>query len=101
MSVDNSSARQTVKDFCDKADLPCLHVGLAEDYSEVIWNQDYRVPSGTQDDVCDYPLARNLVNLAVAVACETLITFIAGEEQQNFTVTLRDFAIKPLQFLSV
>ena len=35
----------------------------------VIWNECYRVPSPSSDDVCDYPLARNLVMLTVAVAC--------------------------------
>ena len=45
---------------------------LAADYAEIIWNDRYRVPSPSHDDVCDYPLARNLVTLAVSVACEVL-----------------------------
>lgn len=94
-TFDNSVARQAVKDYCQDAQLPCLHVGLASDYAEVIWNDIYRVPSPANDDVCDYPLARNLVMLTVAVACEVLITFLTSGQQQNFTVTLGDFAIKP------
>lgn len=96
-TFDNSVARQTVKDYCNQAQLPCLHVGLASDYSEVIWNDIYRVPSPINDDVCDYPLARNLVMLTVAVACEVLINFIASGQQQSFTITLGDFAIKPFE----
>ena len=96
-TFDNSVARQAVKDYCKEAQLPCLHVGLARDYAEVMWNDIYRVPSPANDDVCDYPLARNLVMLTVAVACEVVITFVASRQQQSFTVTLGDFAVKPFE----
>ncbi|MEG5082357.1 ThiF family adenylyltransferase [Microcoleus sp. AT8-B4] len=95
-TFDNSVGRQAVKDYCASASLPCVHVGLAADYSEIIWNQHYRVPSAANDDVCDYPLARNLVMLTVAVACEVIVTFAATKEQQNLTCTIGDFAVKPL-----
>ncbi|HLO49817.1 MAG TPA: ThiF family adenylyltransferase [Kamptonema sp.] len=95
-TFDNSIGRQALKDWCAKTSTPCLHVGLATDYAEIIWNQHYRVPSPANDDVCDYPLARNLVMLTVAVACEVIINFAAAKQQQSFTVTLGDFAIKPL-----
>lgn len=93
-TFDNSIGRQAVHDYCKNAQIPCLHVGLERDYAEVIWNDIYRVPSPTNDDVCDYPLARNLVMLTVAVACEVIINFVASEQQQSFTVTLGDFAVK-------
>jgi molybdopterin/thiamine biosynthesis adenylyltransferase len=96
-TFDNSVARQAVKDYCKEAKLPCLHVGLASDYGEVLWNDIYRVPSAANDDVCDYPLARNLVMLTVAVACEVIITFVASGQRQSFTVTLGDFAVKPFE----
>jgi molybdopterin/thiamine biosynthesis adenylyltransferase len=96
-TFDNSVARQAVKDYCKEAKLPCLHVGLASNYAEVIWNDIYRVPSAANDDVCDYPLARNLVMLTVAVACEVIITFVASGQRQSFTVTLGDFAVKPFE----
>jgi len=95
-TFDNSVARQTVKDYCQGANLPCLHVGLSKDYAEIIWSDRYRVPSPVNDDVCDYPLARNLVLLAVAVACENVIHFVATGEQHSHTITLADFAIQPL-----
>ncbi|MBD1833524.1 ThiF family adenylyltransferase [Cyanobacteria bacterium FACHB-472] len=94
-TFDNSTSRQVVKDYCTNANIPCLHVGLASDYAEVIWNEIYRVPSPANDDVCDYPLARNLVMLAVAVACEVIVTFVASGNKESFTVTLGDFAVKP------
>jgi molybdopterin/thiamine biosynthesis adenylyltransferase len=94
-TFDNSGVRQAVKDTCESAGLPCLHAGLAADYAEVIWNEVYRVPSPAQDDVCDYPLARNLVTLAVAVTCETVVAFVATGERRSHTATLGDFAIRP------
>jgi molybdopterin/thiamine biosynthesis adenylyltransferase len=94
-AFDNSVARQVVKDCCENAGVPCLHAGLAADYAEVIWNDLYRVPSPANDDVCDYPLARNLVMLTVAVACEVIFEYVARGKQRSFTLTLGDFAIKP------
>ncbi len=97
-TFDNSIGRQAVKDYATLTNIPCLHIGLANDYGEIIWNENYRVPSPTNDDVCDYPLARNLVILTVAIACEVIFTFVATSQQQNFTVTLGDVAVKPLIF---
>lgn len=94
-TFDNSTSRQAVKDYCQTANLPCLHVGLASDYAEIIWNEVYRVPSPVNDDVCDYPLARNLVGLAVAIASEVIVQFVATQAQSSYTVTLSDFAVKP------
>lgn len=94
-AFDNSVARQAVTTFSHSG-VPCLHVGLAADYAEVIWNGAYRVPSDAKDDLCDYPLARNLVLLTVAVACETIVSWITTGEQRHFTLTLKDLAVQPL-----
>jgi molybdopterin-synthase adenylyltransferase len=93
-AFDNSVSRQAVKDHCEKAALPCVHAGLAGGYAEVIWNERYRVPSAAQDDVCDYPLARTLVLLTVAVTCEVLVSFATGSGCPSYTITLGDFAIR-------
>jgi molybdopterin/thiamine biosynthesis adenylyltransferase len=95
-TFDNSTSRQAVKDYADRTGVDCLHTGLAADYAEVIWNHGYRVPSDVNDDICDYPLARNLVLLTVAVACETIVTAIATGEQRHFTMTLKDLSVQPL-----
>ncbi|WP_427159158.1 HesA/MoeB/ThiF family protein [Aliinostoc sp. HNIBRCY26] len=95
---DNSIARQAVKDYADQFQVPCIHAGLSADYAEVIWNEVYRVPSDVHDDVCDYPLARNLVMLTVAVTCEAIVAFIATKEQRSFTITLKDLAVQSLCF---
>ena len=93
-TFDNSIARQIVTDYCQQKNILCLHVGLNTDYAEIIWNDRYRVPSATNDDVCDYPLARNLVLMAVAIASETIIDFIASGRQNNYTLTLKDFSVQ-------
>ncbi|MBW4539452.1 MAG: ThiF family adenylyltransferase [Myxacorys chilensis ATA2-1-KO14] len=95
-AFDNSISRRVVKDYADQTGISCLHAGLSADYAEVIWNDVYRVPSDVNDDVCDYPLARNLVMLTVAVACEAIISFIATSEQRNFTITLKDLSVQSL-----
>jgi molybdopterin-synthase adenylyltransferase len=94
---DNSRSREAVKDYAEQSGIACLHAGLAADYAEVIWNEFYRVPSNANDDICDYPLARNLVMLTVAVACEAIVSFIATGEQRNFTITLKDLSIQALK----
>ena len=99
-TFDNSVSRRLVQDACRAAGLTCLHVGLFEDYAEVVWDEHYRVPNdppAAGGDVCDYPLARNLVLLAVAVASEALVRFALDGERSNWSATLRDFAIRPLE----
>jgi len=93
-AFDNSVSRRAVQEVCASTGVPCLHVGLAAGYGEVIWNDVYRVPSPAQDDICDYPLARTLVMLVVSVACEVVLRFIATGSQQSYTVTLDDFAVR-------
>ena len=95
-AFDNSVSRQAVKEACAEKGLACLHAGLSEGYAEVIWEPHYRVPSAARDDVCDYPLARNLVTLTVAVACEALVRHAAAGERESYTLTLGDFAVRRL-----
>jgi molybdopterin-synthase adenylyltransferase len=96
-AFDNSAARRLVQDRCRAEFLPCLHVGLHADYAEVIWDENYRVPGDVPGDVCDYPLARNLVLLAVAVASEALIRFVLDSSKDDWSATLRDLAIRPME----
>jgi molybdopterin/thiamine biosynthesis adenylyltransferase len=96
-TFDNSASRRLVQAQCRALQLPCLHVGLHADYAEVIWDEHYRVPHDAAGDVCDYPLARNLVLLAVAVASEALVRHALSGLRQDFSVTLRDFTVRPLE----
>jgi molybdopterin/thiamine biosynthesis adenylyltransferase len=96
-TFDNSASRQLVQQHCRASGLPCLHVGLYADYGEVIWDENYRVPRDVAGDVCDYPLARNLVLLVVAVASEVVLRFFLNGQRENWSATLGDFAIRPLE----
>jgi molybdopterin/thiamine biosynthesis adenylyltransferase len=96
-TFDNSASRQLVQEQSRALEVPCLHVGLFADYCEAVWDEDYRVPQDVAGDVCDYPLARNLVLLAVAVASETLVRFVLDGVRQDWSATLRDFAVRPLE----
>lgn len=92
-SFDNTASRQAVKDACLKLSVDCLHVGVNDRYAEIIWNEKYRVPSDAGLDVCDYPLARNLIILAVAVASEVVIQYLLNGAKRNFSITLDDMRI--------
>jgi molybdopterin-synthase adenylyltransferase len=96
-TFDNSAARGLIQARCRAEGIPCLHVGLFADYAEVIWDETYRVPGDVAGDVCQYPLARNLVLLAVAIASESLIRYVLDGSRSAWTVTLRDFAVRPLE----
>ena len=79
-TFDNSASRQLVQQQCREATIDCLHAGLYADYCETIWDERYRVPGDVAGDVCEYPLARNLVLFAVALASELLIRFVLNAE---------------------
>lgn len=96
-TFDNSVSRRLVQEHCRDAKVACLHAGLHADYGEVIWNERYRVPSDVGQDVCDYPLARNLVLLTVAVAAETLVRYVVEGRRNDWSITLRDFAIREME----
>ena len=96
-AFDNSTSRRLVQAHCRALQLPCLHVGLYADYGEVIWDEEYRVPNDVAGDVCDYPLARNVVLLVVAVASELVVGSALTGARQSFTVTMQDFAVRPLE----
>jgi molybdopterin/thiamine biosynthesis adenylyltransferase len=94
---DNSASRRLVQETCRSLSRPCLHIGLFADYAEAVWDEAYRVPADAAGDVCDYPLARNLVLLAVAVASEAVLRFVLDGERGHWSLTLRDFTIRPLE----
>ncbi len=93
-TFDNSASRRVVADYARENQVPCLHLGLYEDYGEVRWNEVYRVPSDVvAQDVCDYALARNLILLVVAAGCEAVLRYVVEGKKENFAVTLRDLKI--------
>lgn len=95
-SFDNHVSRATVTAHCRAAQIPCLHVGLNADYAESLWNDRYRVPHDVVAEganACDYPLARNLIQFAVALASEAIVRFVDTQQQENYSFTLRDLHV--------
>jgi hypothetical protein len=67
---------------------------LAKDSAEVTWNSVYRVPSSVKGlDVCEYPLARNIILLAITVATESVIRYLDSGVQESYIITLGDFRV--------
>jgi molybdopterin-synthase adenylyltransferase len=91
---DNSKSRRLVTEHCRDNNIECLHIGLNTDCAEVMWNDSYRVPLDVEGlDVCEYPLARNIIMLAVVVGTESLIRFIDTGVKENYIISLGDFKI--------
>ena len=91
---DNSASRGLVTAHCQASGQPCLHIGMHTDYGEARWNEGYRVPGDAEGgDVCDYPLARNLVLLKAALGCETILGYVLAGARRNLSLTLRDLTI--------
>lgn len=95
-TFDNSASRRVVQEQCRSHGTPCLHAGLAADYCEIIWDEHYRIPRDAAEDVCDYPLARNLVLLAVSIVCETVVTWALEGVRKSWAATLRDLTVRPI-----
>ena len=96
-SFDNRASRKVVTEFCAQTKKDCLHLGLNEAYGEVMWNEEYRIPQDRGFDTCNYPLARNIIMLTVAVASETLIEFVLTGKKTNRFITLKDFTIEEME----
>lgn len=92
-TFDNSASRQCVTDYCRSNGVDCLHAGINDEYGQIVWSERYRVPSDAGVDVCDYPLARNLILLVVAVSGEAILRFLTTGEKNNYSITLRDLSI--------
>ena len=97
-ALDNSASRGLLSDFCGQTGIECLHAGLADGYGEVIWNDGYKVPDDSGLDLCDYPLARNLVQLVVTITAEEIVDFVSAESarRKNWSVTLQDLTVREM-----
>jgi molybdopterin-synthase adenylyltransferase len=94
-TFDNSASRRIVSEYCQQNNLACLHLGMNADYGEVHWNEAYRVPQDVvAGNVCEYPLARNLILLTVAVGSEAILRFVLEESKENYSITLKDLCIR-------
>jgi molybdopterin/thiamine biosynthesis adenylyltransferase len=93
-TLDNAASRKLITEYCHQNSLNCLHLGMNADFGQVHWNEGYRVPSDVvEGDVCDYPLARNLILTLVAIGSEALLRYVLERRKENYSVTLRDWRI--------
>ncbi len=92
-AFDNSLSRKLIVDESNRSGLACLHAGLSATYGQVQWNDSYIVPGDANDDVCDYPLTRNLIMLIVALTSEAIVRFCLDGARLNLSVTLDDLSI--------
>jgi molybdopterin/thiamine biosynthesis adenylyltransferase len=95
-TFDNRESRQLVTHYCSGFD--AIHGGMFESYGEVVWNGQYRVPKNPPPDavdVCDYPLARNLVMFVVSIMSEEILDFCTAKvpRRSNWCITLKDLKI--------
>lgn len=93
-AFDNSASRLLLS----AENRPCVHAGTFEGYGEVVWNDFYRVPADAPkdaQDVCDYPLARNLITLVVSILAEEVVGFCIGNKPRSWSITLKDLSIRP------
>ena len=88
-AFDNSKSRRMLFE-CGRE---VLHCGFNGPYSEIRWNSRYVVPSDHGEDICEYPLARNLVTLTVSILAEVIIEFISTGNRINKSVTFKDLKI--------
>lgn len=94
---DNAASRRAVQLACRKLGLPCLHVGLSrDDYGEVVWDEHYQVPPDQDGLPACREVERNLAMLVVAVATESVRTFLRSRERRSYAVTLGDLCVSSL-----
>ncbi len=97
--LDNSAGRALITQHCRAHNLDCLHLGVNADYGEAKWNEDYLVPEDVAGiGACDYPLARNLLLLVVAIGSESLLRCLWTQEKRDWSVTLNDLKINAENF---
>lgn len=93
---DNLESRAIVKKTCKELKIDCLHAGMSDDgFSEIEWNEYYQIPKSIENmkDVCDYPLASNLVFITVGLVCEVVNAFVDNNKKRTVHFTLNDLHI--------
>ena len=93
---DNWASRRLVSETALAMKTSVVHAGMSDDgFAEIKWNDNYKIPvkDVEQKDVCDYPLAANLVQLTSAVLAEAVAQFVSDGETLNREITLKDLRV--------
>jgi molybdopterin-synthase adenylyltransferase len=97
---DNFPTRRLVKDFYkDGNGEACIHAGMSGDgFGEVVWDEEYKIidisKKENQVDVCEYPLARNLVLFIATLCVDAIIEYVTVGKKANYNFTLFDKNIR-------
>jgi len=76
--------------------IPVVHAGMSDSgFAEIKWNDHYKIPEieKEQKDICDYPLAANLVHITASILAEVITQFAIHFEMNNKEITLRDIRV--------
>ncbi len=95
-TFDNWKAREISKNISKSTGIELIHSGMSpEGYSEVKWDEGYVIPSEEieEEDICEYPLACNLVYFTVSLLADKICKFIDTGEKENCSFTLNDLNI--------
>lgn len=93
---DNWESRRLVGATAAVLEIPVVHAGMSDDgFAEIKWNDNYKIPvtEVEQKDICDYPLAANLVQITSAVLAEAIVQFVSDGETLNREITLKDLRV--------
>jgi molybdopterin/thiamine biosynthesis adenylyltransferase len=93
---DNWKSRGLVGITATALSIPVVHAGMSDNgFAEIKWNDNYKIPviEVEQKDICDYPLAANLVQLTSAVLAEAVVQFVSDGETLNREITLKDLRV--------
>lgn len=90
---DNHDGRLAVQKAARALHLPCLHLGLASDYAEVVWDEKYRVPQDGKQDPCATPLSRTLALLAVVLFDQSFSDYRNSGAKTNLCITAGDLCV--------
>ena len=97
---DNHKSRKILQDYCRSVKIPLFHLGLQGDFGECIYDEFYKVPGDpSEGDICDYPLARNIILLTVIVGAEEILDHFLSPKprHKNWSITLKDLSIRELR----
>lgn len=88
--LDNHEGRLALQQAARQNGQRLLHLGLAPDYVEAIWDEHYRVPPDVPRDPCADPLSRSLSLVAILLFEKALDT------QSNYCCTTGDLSLSHL-----
>jgi len=90
---DNPESRKLIYDYCKKNNIECLHIGLSMDCAEITWNENYVIPKRSGEDICEYPMARNIIMFSVIVGTESIIGYLRDDIKNDYMVSLNDMKV--------